>query len=131
MENELPYIISFSEKRDNNRYGKLIAINDYEINMPIKRIFYLYDFNDNGEMLNQRGCHTHQNTTEILIMLSGTVDIETKHLVTKEERFFKLNAPTMALTLPANNYIKLKNFTKDSIMIVLCDKIFEEDIYVK
>jgi hypothetical protein len=129
-EHELPYIISFSEKNDSTRCGKLVAINDYEIYMPIKRIFYLYDFK-NDQTLNQRGCHAHQNTTQILIMLSGSVDIETKHLETREERNFKLNTPNTALKLPINNYINLKNFTENSIMIVLCDKIFEEDVYIK
>jgi len=129
LENELPSTISFSEKSDGKRPGKLVAINDYELEMPIKRIFYLYDFSKDTS-INQRGCHAHKNTNQILIMLSGSVYIETQHLVTKEERNFQLSNPSVALKLPINNYITLKNFTENSVMIVLCDKVFEEDVYI-
>jgi hypothetical protein len=129
-QNELPYIIKLNEKGDSIRPGKLVAINDYEIHMPIKRIFYLYDF-DKDTSINKRGCHAHKNAIQILINLSGSVDIYTTHILTKEERHFKLDSPSIALKLPINNYINLNNFTENSVMIVLCDKVFEEDIYVK
>lgn len=126
----LPSIIALQEKPDSkNRPGKLIAINDYEINMPIKRIFYLFDF-DKDISLNKRGCHAHKNTRQILIMLNGSVDIITKHLITKEQLSFTLNSPAMALDLPPNNYIDLLNYTENAIMIALCDEVFDNDIYI-
>jgi len=128
-QNYLPSIITLCEKTDSNRPGKLIAINDYEIRMPIKRIFYLYDF-DKDVSINKRGCHAHKNTRQILIMLNGSVDIITKHLITKEELTFRLTSPIMALDLPANNYIDLLNYTENAVMIALCDEIFENDIYI-
>jgi len=129
MNNILPSIIALTEKSDGIRPGKLVAINDYEIHMPIKRIFYLYDF-DKDTTINKRGCHAHQNTNQILIMLSGSVDIQTTHILTHEECHFKLDSPGIALKLPINNYINLNNFTENAVMIVLCDTIFEDDIYI-
>ena len=126
----LPSIITLHEKTDSkNRPGKLIAINDYEINMSIKRIFYLFDF-DKDISINRRGCHAHKNTRQILIMLSGSVDITTKHLITKEELTFTLTSPNMALDLPPNNYINLLNYTENAIMIALCNEVFENDVYL-
>lgn len=127
---ELPSIIKLNEKGDGIRPGKLVAINDYDIHMPIKRIFYLYDF-DKDTSINKRGCHAHQNTTQILINLTGSVDIHTTHIFTKEECHFKLDSPNIALKLPINNYINLNNFSENAVMIVLCDKVFEEDIYIR
>ena len=64
--------------------------------MPIKRIFYLFDF-DKDTNINKRGCHAHKNTRQILIMLNGSVDIITKHLITKEQLSFTLNTPIILL----------------------------------
>ena len=128
---KLPSIITLYENTDsNNRPGKLIAINDYDIGMPIKRIFYLYNF-DKDVSINKRGCHAHKTTRQILIMLSGSVDITTKHLNTNEEFSFKLSSPDIALDLPPNNYISLFNYTENSVMIVLCDEVFSDDIYIR
>jgi hypothetical protein len=90
----------------------------------------LYDFNKDTS-INKRGCHAHQNTNQILIMLSGSVDIHTTHIVTNEECHFKLDSPGIALKLPINNYINLNNFTENAVMLVLCDTLFEDDIYIK
>jgi len=127
---KLPHIIHLSEKTETkNKPGKLIAINDYEIDMSIKRIFYLYDFGKDIHN-NKRGCHAHKTTRQILIMLSGSVDIMTKHIVTGEQLHFSLNTPKIALDLPPNNFINLFNYSDNAVMIVLCDEIFENDVYI-
>lgn len=127
----LPFIFELIEKGDTiQRSGKLIAINDYEIEMPIKRLFYLYDFNKDKNM-NKRGCHAHKTTTQILIMVHGAVEINTKHIYTKEECSFTLNSPNIALQLPPNNFIDLVNFTEDAVLIVLCDETYENDTYIQ
>jgi len=128
---DLPFIFELIEKGDiKERPGKLIAINDYEINMPIKRLFYLYDFSKDTS-INKRGCHAHKTTTQILIMVHGSVEIHTKHIHTKEECSFTLNTPSIALHLPPNNFIDLVNFTEDAVLVVLCDEIYENDTYIK
>ena len=126
----LPYIFELIEKRNEERPGKLIAINDNEINFPIKRIFYLYDFNEDKN-LNKRGCHAHKTTSQILIMGKGSVDIHTKNIYSNEERSFTLIKPNQALYLPPNNFIELINFTQDAFMIVLCDETYDNDVYIK
>ena len=127
----LPFIFELIEKADiKKRPGKLIAINDYEIEMPIKRLFYLYDFSKDPN-INKRGCHAHKTTTQILIMVHGCVEINTKHIYTQEECSFKLNSPNIALQLPPNNFIDLVNFTEDAVLIILCDEIYENDVYIK
>lgn len=130
MQKKLPSIITLGENTDSsNRPGKLVAINDHEIGMSIKRIFYLYDF-DKDVTINKRGCHAHKTTRQILIMLNGSVDIITRHLTTNQELRFHLSCPKIALDLPPNNYISLFNYTENSIMIVLCDQVFEDDVYI-
>lgn len=126
----LPYIFDLIEKGNEERPGKLIAINDNEINFPIKRIFYLYDFNEDKN-LNKRGNHAHKTTSQILIMGKGTVNIHTININSNEEMSFSLIKPNQALYLPPNNFIELINFSQDSFMIVLCDETYENDILIK
>lgn len=121
-----PYIISLTEKI-NEKPGKLVAINDYDFNTNIKRIFYIYGFGDNIEN-NKRGFHGHKNTTQYLISLNGSLTINT--LNNKENKStFILNSPNTALCIPPNNLIELINISSDGIILVLCNTTFKEDIY--
>jgi hypothetical protein len=121
-----PHIILLSEKI-NEKPGKLVAINDYDFNIKIKRIFYIYGFAQNIEN-NQRGYHGHKNTIQYLIALNGCLTINTLNDKSIKSTFI-LNSPNMALCIPPNNLIELNNISSDGIILVLCDTTFEEDIY--
>ena len=122
----IPYIISLKEKV-NEKPGKLIAINDYELNITIKRIFYIYGFGDNVEN-NKRGYHGHKNTTQYLIALNGRLTINTINKISIKNTFI-LNTPNTLLCVPPNNLIELNDISSDGIIVVLCDTVFEDDIY--
>lgn len=124
---EKPFLIELAEK-NNDKPGKLVAINNFEINMDIKRIFYIYGFGDDIN-LNNRGYHSHKNTTQILILLNGSVCIKTKNKENIDEQVFNLCKPNIALKVPPNNFIKLLEFSKDAVLLVLCDTLFKDDIY--
>ena len=122
----IPYIISLKEKV-NEKPGKLIAINDYELNIKIKRLFYIYGFGDNVEN-NKRGYHGHKNTTQYLIALNGRLTINTIN-ENSIKNIFILNTPNTLLCVPPNNLIELNDISSDGIILVLCDTVFEDDIY--
>jgi hypothetical protein len=69
-------------------------------------------------------------TKQVLINIKGTVNIITKCADSENEKSFLLDKPNMALIVPPNNFIKMENFSKDAIFLVLCDTIFSEDIYI-
>ena len=122
----MPYIVSLTEKI-NEKPGKLVAINDYDFNINIKRIFYIYGFAENIEK-NKRGFHGHKNTTQYLIALNGSLTINTLNNKNNKSTFI-LNSPNTALCIPPNNLIELIDISSDGIILALCDTTFEEDIY--
>ena len=120
------YIVLLKEKI-NEKTGKLVAINDYDFNINIKRIFYIYGFGENIEN-NKRGYHGHKNTTQYLIALNGSLNINTINDKCISSTFI-LNTPNIALCIPPNNLIELNNISNDGIILALCDTTFEVDIY--
>lgn len=123
-----PYIINLNTKK-NEKPGFLIPIDDFEVDMKIKRIFYIYGFTDNIDK-NNRGYHAHETTKQVLINIKGSVNIFSKYSGNNKEKTFILDKPDMALVVPPHNYIKMENFSQDAIFLVLCDTNFSEDIYI-
>jgi hypothetical protein len=118
-----PYLIELHE-HTNEKGGCLVAIEN--IGFDIKRVFYIYGTNETT----QRGFHGHKNTTQILISITGSVDIDITNC--NGSFYTKLSSPITALIMPPDNYIVMKNFSKGSILLALADTEFQKDIvYVK
>jgi len=60
--------------------------------------------------------------------LRGSLDIETIHRGEYGSLEFKLDSPNRGLMLTANNYIVMRNFTEDAILMVVCDTEFRDEI---
>jgi hypothetical protein len=123
-----PHLICLTEKK-NEKPGTLVAINDMsDINMPIRRVFYIYGFNTDPAQ-NKRGYHGHKNTTQILIALHGSLTIGVKNAQQENTETFCLTNPHTALCVPCNHLIELNDISSDAIILVLCDTTFAEDVY--
>ena len=116
-----PFLLPLAPRR-NAKNGSLIAIDGTELKMPIKRMFFIYGF-DPVRRNEFRGNHGHENTTQILIAMHGTVTV----IVNKSEMFF-LDTPEKALVIPPNNYIQMTQFSPDAVLGVLCNTYFKDDI---
>ena len=59
--------------------GVLVPINDIkkELDMDVKRVFYIYGFTENIQS-NNRGYHAHENTKQVLINIRGSVNIKVR-----------------------------------------------------
>lgn len=119
-----PILIILDKKINDLKKGTLIAVEDYDFNIEIKRVFFIYDF-DEDYTKNIRGGHGHFDANEILINVNGYVEIETEN--NNYKNTFILDSPEKALFFPKNNKLVMKNFSKDSILLVLCDKNFKDD----
>lgn len=126
MENKLPYLIDLEAKR-NSKPGALVMLEKSTIGFDVKRIFYIYGLSDDPSK-NSRGNHGHTNTIQFLICLSGSVDIETVFKEDQTNLRFHLNSPEKGLMLLPNNYIAMTNFSKDAILMVVCDTEFKDEI---
>jgi len=101
--------------------GILVAIDDFQVPMTIKRIFYIYGFEEK-RFSEFRGNHGHRNTTQLLIMVHGTGTIILNHHDT-----FVLDKPNQFLVIPPENYIQMTKFSKDAVLLVACDQNFKDD----
>jgi hypothetical protein len=119
-----PFITALSEKV-NTKAGKLVVIEDFDLQFSIKRIFYIYGFNPSG---NARAYHGHRNTTQVIFVLNGSVNVRTQY-GQEDDMLFSMNRPNAYLTIPPNNLIKLDNISMDAIILVLCDTYFKDDVY--
>jgi hypothetical protein len=122
----LPFIQSLDAKT-NSKPGSLIMLERSTIGFDVKRVFYIYGMSDD-KTKNKRGYHGHTNTTQFLVCLKGSVDIETIHRQDHGSLAFSLTSPDQGLMLPPNNFIVMTNFSPDAILMVTCDTVFADEI---
>lgn len=115
-----PYILDV--KQHNGNSGSLVALES--IGFDIQRVFYIFGVPAGVE----RGHHGHRNTSQFLTCVSGSVDIEITNL--NGCFHFVLDSPSKGLMMPPDNYIIMKNFSTDCILLVLADTTHSNDIVV-
>jgi hypothetical protein len=126
MDSLLPFVVNLDPKR-NSKPGSLIMLEKSTIGFDVKRIFYIYGLSDDPSK-NIRGNHGHTNTNQFIICLTGSVDIETIYKENELKLIFCLDSPEKGLMLLPNNYIIMKNFSKDAVLMVVCDTEFKDEI---
>lgn len=127
MEIKEPYLINLIKKQ-NNKPGYLVSLEDYELNMIFKRIFWISGF-ENIEVNEERGNHGHKTGDQLIICLKGSINIETKNQNNLFKQF-KLDNDEKGIYLPKNNIIKMKNISKDCLLLVACDFNYKDDILI-
>ncbi len=126
MSISLPYLKKFSRK-ENDKPGILTPIEDFDIAMKIKRIFYIYGFNDVQEKMNiSRGLHGHYNAKQVIICVHGSCTVRVSNKNGYHARHV-LDSPTGGLVLPTGNMIEMSEFSLDAVLLVICDKNYKDD----
>ena len=100
--------------------GNLIAIE--EIGFSIQRVFCIFGVPTGVE----RGHHSHTNTSQFLVCPTGRVDIQITNA--NGDFHFTLDTPTSGIMMPPNNYIVMKNFSRDCVLMVMADTLHSNDI---
>ena len=76
-----------------------------------------------------RGKHSHKLCSQLLVCFTGEI------LVTctdgEIEREFLLNKPNSALLIPPGIWSEQKYLTENAVLIVLCDRVYEEAEYIR
>ena len=105
--------------------GKLVVA-ESGTNLPIdiKRVFFVY-----GPKDARRGRHAHKELTQILIAINGSCDVICDD--GKETKSFRLNSPDSALIIPPGIWAEQHYLHTDTILTVLCDKIYTENDYIR
>lgn len=106
--------------------GNLSVIEEENhIPFKIERVYWIYDV-PGGEF---RGSHAFKNTHEFIVALSGSFDVVLNDGI-KNKKYY-LNRSYYGLYIPSMTWRTLKNFSTNSLAVVLASKEYDEDEYIR
>lgn len=113
-----------------DKRGILLAMQDRNalkdaLPIKIKRIFILKNLNPKLS----RGNHTLKRTTQIIFCLQGSCELELDNGFLKKK--IKLKDFYKGVIIPPMVWRTLKNFSKDAIILVIADKEYQENDYIR
>lgn len=91
----------------------------------IKRIYYIYETNDNAI----RGRHAHHKTKQVLFCLKGKIKIILDNGNQREE--IVLDKPNKGIFLDKMMWHEMADFKKESVLLVLASKYYAEEDYIR
>jgi dTDP-4-dehydrorhamnose 3,5-epimerase-like enzyme len=77
----------------------------------------------------ERGRHAHRLCSQFMICVSGAVDVVCEDGTSKKT--FALNRRNQALLVPPRLWNTVKFRQNESVLIVLCDRVYEADDYIR
>lgn len=98
---------------------------DKHIPFKIKRTYWIYDV-PGGET---RGGHAFKLQQELIIALSGSFEVVVDDGKNKE--LFSLSRSYYGLFVPAGYWRHMLNFSTNSLALVLCSTLFDENDYIR
>ena len=108
-----------------DKTGELgVAEIEKEFNFLVKRIFFLRGVGANDH----RGFHSHKDLKQLIICLSGSFTIELDDGIDKIETCMTSN--NNCLYVDRKVWREMHSFSKDSIVLVLCDRVYEKDFVI-
>lgn len=120
-----PIIVELPQKMDPR--GNLSFIENYKhFPFDIRRVFWTYNV-PGGQ---RRGGHSYKRQNEMIIALSGSVDIVTideNDLVTS----FRLDRPNYGLLIPPRVWRKMEFFSGNAFCLHLSDMEYNSSDYVR
>lgn len=117
-----PILINLPKFLDDR--GNLSFIEERHIPFKIARTYWIYDV-PGGQM---RGGHAYKENEEFIVALSGSFDIVIDNGTDKYT--FSLNRSYMGLYVPKGVWRQLKNFSTNSLALVLASTPFDRADYI-
>lgn len=106
--------------------GNLSFVEEYNhIPFKIERTYWIYDV-PGGET---RGGHAFKKQQEFIIALSGSFDIIVNDGT--EDRIYNMNRSYYGLYVPNGYWRQMKNFSTNSLAVVLASTEFSEEDYIR
>lgn len=105
--------------------GNLSFIEENEqIPFKIERVYWIYDV-PGGQV---RGGHAFRKQQEMIIALSGSFDVVVKDAL--KEQVYSLSRSYYGLFIPAGLWRQLRNFSTNSLALILSSTHFEGNDYI-
>ena len=106
--------------------GNLSFVEEFKhVPFKIKRSYWIYDV-PGGEV---RGGHAYRENQEFIIALSGSFDVVLDD--GKEKKIFSLNRSYYGLYVPNGLWREMKNFSTNSLALVLASSPYDEGDYIR
>ncbi|MDP3312578.1 FdtA/QdtA family cupin domain-containing protein [Lutibacter sp.] len=120
-----PTLIEFKKIGDSSLgYISVAEIQD-TIPFEIKRVYWTYYTPDHVH----RGAHAHKKLQQVLVAVSGSIEIVLKDKYGKEY-VYKLDNPSAGLFVPEGYWRDLK-FSHNAVLVCIASDIFKEDDYIR
>lgn len=111
----------------NEAVGNLSFVQNFDqIPFEIKRVFWIYDV-PGGET---RGGHAFKNQQEVIIAISGSLDIVVVDPEGVETKYC-LNRSYFGLYIPTLHWRHLENFSTNAVTVHLSNYDFAEEDYIR
>ena len=78
-----------------------------------------------------RGNHAHKKCNQILIPIYGKIKVDIIDKKGVNKKFILSHKKNNYLNVPKKNWIRIKFFTKDSILLTLCDYKYDKKEYIQ
>lgn len=119
-----PYLLDLPTFEDER--GRLTVAEVGEaVPFGLERVYYLYDV----PAAATRGEHAHRNLEQVMIAVSGALDVTLEGRFGREE--FRLDSPDRGLYVPRMAWRELANFTDGAVCLVLASRRHDPDDYVE
>lgn len=77
----------------------------------------------------RRGHHAHRRCSQFMICVSGAVDVVCED--GRKKNTFALNRLNQALLVPPGLWNTVEFCREDSVLVVLCDRVYEAEDYIR
>ncbi|MGO4891640.1 sugar 3,4-ketoisomerase [Flavobacterium sp. W21_SRS_FM6] len=91
----------------------------------VERIFYLTNIGKDE----QRGEHAHEQLNQFILCVAGSFDIILDNGKVKET--YSISNNGKGLFVDGLVWRTMSNFTSDAVMLVLCDRIYQDDKVIR
>lgn len=120
----LTRLIHFDDHTDER--GSLVALEENrEIPFEVKRVYYIFKTDPDLE----RGFHAHYKLKQLLICVSGSVEIDVVE-GKGVERKYTLDDPAVGLYIEGVVWRVMRNFSKGSVLLVLASEYYDRKDYI-
>ena len=120
-----PTLIEFKKIGDPSLGYISVAELEDTIPFEIKRVYWTYYTPDHV----QRGGHAHKKLQQVLVAVSGSIEIVLKDIYSKEYDY-KLDTPSKGLFVP-NGYWRDLKFSHNAVLVCIASDIYKEDDYIR
>ena len=124
MEDKKHYLFEIKPFSDEDGFLAVIE-EEKQIPFKIRRIFYEYGVDRNS----LRGKHANRKSRFCLVAVSGSCDVIVEDGISKV--IYVLDKPYKVLYLDKMVWKTMTNFSKDCVVLVLSDSLYDKDEYIR